>query len=82
MIKPTMTSYTLYLQHITMRFNLLFYGVPDGGQTEDTEVALSTFLEKEIDITDAPVQVTHRLGPYSQNQKSPKQSWLTLSHSK
>ena len=45
---------------------------PAPGQTEDTEVALSTVLEKEIDVNDAPVQVTHRLGPYNENQKRPR----------
>ena len=45
---------------------------PAPGQTEDTEVALSTFLEKEIDVNDAPVQVTHRLGPFNENQKKPR----------
>ena len=62
----------LYIQHRTMRFNLLFYGVPDGGQNEDTEVVLSTFLEKEIGITEAPVQVTHRLWPFHENQSKPR----------
>ena len=54
----------LYLQVRSMRFNLLFYGVEDGGPAENTEQVLNTFLEQELNITNAPIQVTHRLGPY------------------
>ena len=59
-----------------MIFNLLFYGVPGGGQGEDTKAALADFLKKililDIDIRDAPVQVTHRPGQLLESQKKPR----------
>ncbi|XP_041351291.1 uncharacterized protein LOC121370233 [Gigantopelta aegis] len=62
----------LYLQTRSMRFNPLFYGIPDKGQGEDTEQVLTSFLAKEIDIVNAPIQVSHRLGPYREFQRKPK----------
>ena len=62
----------LYLQVRSMRFNLLFYGVVDRGPAENTEQVLNTFLEQELNITNAPIQVTHRLGPYRESQTRPR----------
>ncbi|XP_041379819.1 uncharacterized protein LOC121392812 [Gigantopelta aegis] len=63
----------LYLQTRSMRFNLLFSGLPDQGQNENTEEVVKTFIKKELEITeDTPIQVTHRLGPYRQSQSRPR----------
>ena len=62
----------VYLQVRSMRFNLLFYGVEDGGPAENTEQILNNFLEQELNITNAPIQVTHRLGPYRESQTRPR----------
>ena len=52
-----------------MRFNLLFHGVPESGQKENTEDVLTAFLEKEIVITSVSIQVSCRLGSYHENQR-------------
>ena len=56
-----------------MRFNLIFSGIPDQGQVENTEEVLQTFFKNELDIPDPiPIQIAHRLGVYRESQWKPR----------
>ena len=62
----------LYLQTRSIRINLLFSGIIDLDEDENTEDVLKSLIKNEVEIEDdLPIQVTHRLGPYRQsNQRS------------
>ena len=62
------------LESRSMRDNLLFYGVPEGGDAENCELLIKTVMSEKLNVTDTQSIVldrVHRVGSASHNKVRP-----------